>query len=75
MKWDGKRALTLRLLPGLRWRGKLTILSREPDGYAVAFDAVIVDPSVRERFVFDRTVLTAEQLEAWTGWRESQSPT
>jgi hypothetical protein len=70
MKRPKRLPVTVPLLPGLRWRGKLTILSREPDGYAVAFDAVIVDTSVRERFVFDRTVLTAAQLEAWTGWRE-----
>ena len=65
------RSRSLKLKPGLRWRGKLTVESKVEGGYLVQFDAVIVDPSVLERFVFDRTVLTAEQLEAWTGWRES----
>jgi hypothetical protein len=69
------RPLKLKLLPGLRWKGKLTVRSREPDGYAVCFDAEINRPEseVRhnlERYIFDHAVLSAKQLVAWTGWSE-----
>jgi len=67
--------LTLPLLPGLRWKGKLKVSARCQDGYPVAFDAEInrPEPEVRnhpERYIFDRTVLTAKQLKDWTGWSE-----
>jgi hypothetical protein len=63
--------LTLTLKPGLRWRGRLVVQSREPNGcYAVAFTAEVADPKVIDRYVYDHAVLTAAQLEAWTGWRE-----
>jgi hypothetical protein len=62
--------LTLPLKPGLAWRGKLKVEGREGAGYLVSFDAEIIDPEVIERYVYDRTVLTAERLEAWTGWRD-----
>jgi len=62
----------LKLLPGLRWRGQLTIMSIEPSGYAVAFDAEATDPEVISRFIFDRAVLTAKQIKDWTGWEEQR---
>lgn len=61
---------TLDLLPGLRWQGKLKILDKIGDHYCVAFDAVDADSSLNERIVYDRTVLSAELLKAWTGWSE-----
>jgi len=65
--------LTLPLLPGLRWRGKLRVMRLGKDGSAdVEFDAEIVHPDVQDRFVFDRTTLTAKQLADWTGWRMSK---
>lgn len=60
----------LKLLPGLKWRGHLTVLSREPEGFAVAFDAESPKADPRERYVFDRAVLTPKQLENWTGWTD-----
>ena len=62
----------LALLPGLRWEGSLRIISKEPNGdYAVEFDAVAPKADTQERYVFDRTVLTAKQLKDWTGWEET----
>lgn len=62
----------LKLLPGLKWRGKLRIVAREPDGrYVVGFDAEDPKADPQERYVYDRTVLTAQQLKAWTGWEEA----
>ncbi len=59
----------LPLLPGLRWAGKLRVLSREADGrYAVAFDAEDARADLQERFVYDRAILTAKQLKDWTGF-------
>ena len=63
---------TLPLLPGLKWTGKLTILSSDGDSYVVQFDAEIIDPRVEFRHVYDRTVLTAMQLHDWTGWRADE---
>ena len=57
----------LPLLPGLRWSGKIAIISRQPNGYAVAFDAY---SDGAKEYVFDRTILTAKQLKDWTGWQE-----
>ena len=60
------RRRTLELLPGLRWRGKLHVTGRTEGGYLVDFDAE--DPTaVQERYVYDYTVLTAQQIEGWTG--------
>lgn len=59
--------VTLALLPGLRWKGKVRVECKEGDGYLVQFDAEIVDPAVLERIVYDRTVLTQKQLFDWTG--------
>lgn len=64
--------LTLKLLPGLRWRGKLTVTRRTEDGgYAVEFNAESPKADPQERWVYDRAVLTAKQLTDWTGWAES----
>lgn len=60
----------LALLPGLRWEGSLTVMSKEPTGYAVEFDAVAPQADPQERHVFDRAVLTAKQLKDWTGFEE-----
>lgn len=63
------RILTLKLLPGLKWSGKLKVEQKRDDGYLVSFDAE--DPSsTTERYVYDRTVLSADKLYEWTGWRE-----
>ena len=67
------RTKKIPLLPGLRWKGSLTILKRiERDGerlFVVAFDAEVVNPTPHslERFVFDHATLTAKQLADWTG--------
>ena len=58
----------LKLLPGLRWSGQLTVLEQVGAGYAVAFDAVDARADPQERHVYDRAVLTAKQLKDWTGW-------
>jgi hypothetical protein len=58
--------LTLKLLPGLRWTGKMRIREKLERGYLVDWDAE--DPSaVYERCVMDRSVLSATQIEDWTG--------
>lgn len=58
---------TLKLLPGLKWEGKLTIIDRRPDGVTVQFDAESPKADPQERFVYDRTFLTLAELKAWTG--------
>ena len=63
----------LALLPGLRWKGSLTIVGDYGDRYAVAFDAESTDPQVVERHIYDRTILTARQVEDWTGYRKDES--
>lgn len=61
------RTRTLKLLPGLRWSGKLDVICRLADGrYIVQFDARN-ERSREERYVYDRTELTADQIERWTG--------
>lgn len=63
--------MKLALRPGLRWSGSLRVIGKEPAGYAVKFDAVITAmPEGSERIVYDHAVLSAKQLEDWTGWRE-----
>lgn len=64
-----KLPMKLDLLPGLRWAGHLTVLREHEDGYAVEFDATDAKATT-ERYVMDRTVLTAKQLCDWTGWKE-----
>jgi hypothetical protein len=59
----------LLLLPGLRWQGKLRVVSRTAGGYAVEFDAVGIDSGAKQ-FIYDRAVLSPKQLADWTGWRE-----
>lgn len=64
--------MKLKLLPNLRWSGSLKVFGKEPAGYAVQFDAVVdAMPEGSERIVYDRAVLSAKQLEDWTGWKES----
>ena len=42
------------------------VTGRRGDSYTVEFDAE--DPkATQERYVFDRTVLSAQQIEDWTG--------
>ena len=57
---------TYPLLPGLRWRGKLRVLSVDSDGIAVEFDAIDYTATT-ERYVFDRAVLSPQQFRDWTG--------
>ena len=52
----------LELLSGLRWRGKMCVERPCDDGYLVAFDA-----ESSEGVVYDRTVLTENQVRDWTG--------
>lgn len=59
----------LPLLPGLRWTGKLTVIGVEPAGYTVQWDARDTDPRNQSPVIYDRTVLSAMQLEMWTGCR------
>lgn len=59
----------LALLPGLRWRGHMTVLRRDSDGYLVAFDAYTANPADAEHWIGDRATLTAEQIREWTGVR------
>lgn len=55
--------MTVAILPGLKWRGKLTIKARADNGYVVGFNAQARDDS----WVYDCTVMTGEQLATWTG--------
>ncbi len=62
--------MKLKLLPGLKWKGHLTIIATDRTGYVVKFTAEIVDPRVEFRHVYDQTTLSAMQLFDWTGYRE-----
>lgn len=62
-----KFPMTVPLLPGLRWQGKMRIVGPHDDGYAVEFDAEAPKADPLERFVFDHAVLTAKQVCDWTG--------
>lgn len=64
---------TLRLLPGLRWKGKLVVLACTEGRYLVQFDAEEVDPVSWARFVYDRTELSPVQLRRWTGWPATEN--
>lgn len=59
----------LALLPGLRWSGHMKVIMPLDDGrWLIDWDAEIVDvPRGTERWVGDRAVLTAAQIEEWTG--------
>ena len=76
MKKHERFPLRLKLLPGLRWRGELTVVQRTAQAefadirYVVAFNAERTKAEPRERWVYDRAVLTANQLKDWTGWSE-----
>jgi hypothetical protein len=59
----------LKLLPGLRWKGELVIMSSDKKGYAVQFNATGID-SGQVQYIYDRAVLTVKQLKDWTGWSE-----
>jgi hypothetical protein len=66
------KPVTLKLLPGLRWKGKLRVIDKTYDGrYLVDFDAVS-EMSLYESYIYDRTELTADQLREWTGWTETK---
>jgi hypothetical protein len=59
----------IRIKPGLKWKGHMFVFQR-PDGrFQVQFDAEVADPKVKELFVFDHTIMSAKQLEEWTGLR------
>lgn len=59
---------TLKLLDGLRWKGKMQVMRKSADGYDVKFDAEIVHPRPHEpRIVYDHGVLSAKQIKDWTG--------
>ena len=63
------RTRTLAIKPGLKWKGKLSVDSREGGHcYAVSFDAEIVNaPEGSARYVYDRAVLSRQQVIDWTG--------
>jgi hypothetical protein len=63
----------LKILPGLKWKGSIKILSSDQDSYVVQFDAEDTDPRVEFKFIYDRTTLTARQLEDWTGYRADEN--
>jgi hypothetical protein len=63
----------LPIVPGRKWKGKITVMARDGEGYAVSFDAEAVDVRVRDRYVFDRAVLSPKTLKDWTGWEEDKS--
>jgi len=56
-----------KLLPGLRWKGKLRVTGVEPAGVAVQFDAEAPLAPPTERYVCDCAVLTPQQFQDWTG--------
>lgn len=68
-----QRAHVLPLLPGLRWKGKLTVEAPnlgkrgKPDGWLVQWDAEETSPEIQARFIYDRAILTAKQIKDWTG--------
>jgi hypothetical protein len=55
-----------KLLPGLKWSGRLRVLSIESKGIAVEFDAWGID-SGEKQYICDHTVLTPKQFTDWTG--------
>ena len=59
---------TMKLRDGLKWTGWLTVCSAVKGGYVVAFDAEVPNcvPGLH-RVVYDRTVLTRQQIIDWTG--------
>ena len=61
--------LTFTILPGCKWTGKLRVLQAAPEfgKYVVEFDAEDPNADPQERFVFDRAVLTKDQIKDWTG--------
>jgi len=59
----------LKILPGKRWQGTMAIGPEVCGGYVVDFDATIVGATHGEQWVGDRAVLTAQQIEDWTGVR------
>lgn len=65
--------MKLKILPGLKWTGTLRVLSSDTDSFVVQFDAKYTDPSVEFPFIYDRTVLSARQLEDWTGYRRDEN--
>lgn len=50
--------MKLKLLPGLKWKGSLKILSSDQDSYVVQLDAECTDPRVEFGIIYDRTVLS-----------------
>jgi hypothetical protein len=65
--------LHLKLLDGLKWSGSLTVDGPAVDDrigrkrWAVGFDAEITEGTDKGMFVYDRALLTAKQIEDWTG--------
>lgn len=66
---DWRLPMTMYLLPGFAWRRKLIVKRRVARGYVVEFNAQAGDDS----WVYDCTVLTSDQLAAWTGQSEAPS--
>jgi hypothetical protein len=63
------KPLRLGLLAGKKWAGELIVRGQCPygsGGFVVDFDA-IDERSTYERHVMDRAILSALQIEEWTG--------
>ena len=54
---------TYKILPGLRWSGKLKVIALDADGYVVGWDA----QDKNGTYIYDRAVLTGKQFQEWTG--------
>jgi hypothetical protein len=60
----------LKLLPGKRWQGTMTVREQSADGHLWLVDFDAIDPkATTERWIGDRATLTAQQIEEWTGVR------
>lgn len=60
--------MVLDILPGLKWSGKVTVNPcRSSPDFVVAFDAEDAKADRTERYVYDITTMSNDQLRAWTG--------
>lgn len=62
-----KLPVTLPILPGLRWAGKLKVETKVAGGYQCQFDAEDLRKDVKNPYIYDRYVLTTSQIHDWTG--------
>lgn len=62
--------LTLDLLPGLRWQGKVKVWPKENGQYLCEFNAFAPKAEQGACYIMDVGRLTPEQLKDWTGFSE-----